>query len=250
MRIKLIACKVMCREVSRLIADCENYIDVTFLRQGYHNDPQKLREIIQHEIDSIDNKSDKHTCNTENMDFDALLLGFGLCSNGTAGVSSKRYRIVMPRAHDCASILLGSSERYRKIFDECNGGVYWYSCGWIENCPMPCEETAKKKRETYQKKFGKDNAEFLTESEEICLRNYKRAAFIDTGTNHDKYSSFTKSAADYYGWEYREYQGDLSLLKDFLDGNWDSKRFLILPKNTCAVSSADDKIIKSVNCNN
>jgi Protein of unknown function (DUF1638). len=245
LRLKLIACKVICREISGLIAKSENYIDVTFIRQGYHNEPAKLNEIIKREIDRIDKRIDTHSCNAQGMDFDAILLGFGLCSNGLVGISSERYQIVVPRAHDCVTLLLGSAKEYRRIFDECSGGVYWYSPGWIENCPMPCEKTSQMKYEMYKEKYGVDNAQFLIHSEELNLRNYKRAAYIDTGFKRDEYAQFTKEAADYFGWEYKEYRGDLSLLSDLINGNWDNDRFLIVPKGTHIAQSYDEKIIRA-----
>lgn len=244
MRLKLIACKIMCREISRLISESENYIDVTYIRQGYHNEPDKLREILKREISQIDQRRDPHTCATDGMDFDALLLGFGLCSNGIAGLSSEKYDMVIPRAHDCASIFLGSSKKYRKIFDACGGGVYWYTREWIENCPMPCEENAMAKYERYREKYGKDNAEYLAKSEDMSLRNYKRAAFIDTGGGR-KYAEFTKKAAEYYGWEYKEYKADPKLLDDFVNGRWDNERFLFIPKNCAVVPSYDENIIRA-----
>ena len=54
MRLKLIACKVLTREISALSAVCPHYIDVTFLRQGFHNDPALLQKTLQAKIDRID----------------------------------------------------------------------------------------------------------------------------------------------------------------------------------------------------
>ena len=40
--------------------------------------------------------------------YDAILLGYGLCGNGLAGVTARHTRLVLPRAHDCIGILMGS----------------------------------------------------------------------------------------------------------------------------------------------
>lgn len=244
-RLKLIACKVLFREISRICANCENYIDVTYLRQGYHNEPEKLKAALQREIDRVDSGDDEHSCSIENQDFDAILLGFGLCSNGTIGVSSRKYPIVMPRAHDCITLLLGSAGRYKEIFDENSGGVYWYSCGWIENCPMPCLNTEQMKFERYKDKYGEDNATYLIEKGKETLHGYKCVAFIDTGAKKEQCADFTRKAAEYYGWEYRQYEGDKKLIADFLNGIWDNERFLTLPPKCCAVPSYDERIIKA-----
>lgn len=245
MRLKLIACKVMCREISHLLAECENYIDVTYIKQGLHNEPNRLKEVIQHEIDLVDSGKDTHSCDANGMDFDALLIGFGLCSNGTAGIRSKRYKIVIPRAHDCAAILLGSAKKYKKIFDEYDGGVYWYSAGWVENCPMPCEDTSKKKYEEYKAKFGKDNAKYLIETEKESLEKYKMAAFIDTGVWSAEYADFTEKAAKYFGWKFKRYRANRGLLRDFLGGRWDDERFLVVPRGLYVSPSFDGGIVRA-----
>lgn len=246
MRFKLLACKVLYREISAISADCGNFIDVTYIRQGYHNEPQKLNGILQREINRIDSGEDTHTSDTDSFDFDAILIGYGLCSNGTAGIYSQKYPVVIPRAHDCITLMLGSANRYRQIFDECSGGVYWYSSGWIENCPMPCAETEKLKKQQYVKKYGLDNGTYLANLEREKLRQYNRAAFIDNGFKTQENSNFVKSSAEYYGWEYKEYAGDNSLLCDFLNGNWDNEKFLVLPPRSSAVPSYDEKIIRAV----
>lgn len=244
------ACKVLAREISQLIAASPNYIDVTFLRQGYHNEPDKLREILQKAIDDIDEQRDPYTCSLEQnyglKDFDTILLGYGLCSNGIAGLSSKRYDIVVPKCHDCASLFLGSKERYKEIFDSESGGIYWYTPGWIENTLMPSKDRLEQVRKTYVELYSEENAEYLLEMEEGWLKEYKSAGYIDyPGLSMPEYKEFTKEAAEYLGWEYKEFEGDSRLLEDFLSGNWDEERFLIVKKGEKIMPSYDDNIIKS-----
>ena len=64
-------------------------------------------------------------------DFEAILIGYGLCSNGIMGISSNKYKLVIPRAHDCITFLLGSKEKYSKYFTDMPG-TYWYTMSWIE----------------------------------------------------------------------------------------------------------------------
>ena len=52
MRLKLIACKALSRELSYLSALTDNNIDTTFIRQGYHNAPDVLRRNLQQESTS------------------------------------------------------------------------------------------------------------------------------------------------------------------------------------------------------
>lgn len=244
MRLKLIACKVLTREVGLLSASCENFIDITWLRQGYHNEPDKLRGILQEQIDRIDAGEDPCSCGGDCGDFDAILIGYGLCSNGVAGISSKKYPLVIPRAHDCITLFLGSKERYSEVFARLSGGIYWYTPGWIENSIMPSKERKEKALEIYTELYGEDNAEYLVDMESGWLRDYKAACFVKNNEiENGAYKEYTKDCAEYLGWEYREEEGDLSLLKRFLNGQWDEKDFLIVPPGSSAQPSYDDRII-------
>ena len=95
MKLKLLACKVLTRELSYLCAQSEHNIDITYMRQGYHSAPEVMRKRLQAEINSIEAGDDAHTNENgfnenrismyEKKDFDAILIGYGICSNGTLG---------------------------------------------------------------------------------------------------------------------------------------------------------------------
>ena len=52
---------------------------------------------------------------------DYILLGYGLCSRRTAGLTTDHTPLVIPSAHDCITLFLGSSKRYTKRFEESLG---------------------------------------------------------------------------------------------------------------------------------
>jgi hypothetical protein len=243
-RLKVIACKVLFRELSLIAAKSKNFIDITYMRQGFHDEPNLLRERVQHEIDKIDRGDDWYTYKScMNEDFDAILLGYALCSNGIIGLSSKKYKIVVPKAHDCITLLLGSKERYKEYFDS-HKGVYWYSAGWLENTPMPGKERYEFIRNQYIEKYGEENADYLMEIEQNWFNEYQWCTFIDwpefDNTGHKEY---TKQCAEFLKWNYDEVTGDKSLLVDFLNGNWDESRFLIVPPGKTIQPSYDGQII-------
>ncbi len=247
MRLKLLGCKVLSREVGYLSSFSQNYIDTTWLRQGYHNEPDRLRQIIQENIDRIDSGDDPYSCSTEVGDYDAILLGYGLCSNGICGVSSKRYRIVVPKAHDCITLFLGSKERYKQIFESKSGGIYWYTAGWIENSIMPSKLRDELTYNHYIKEYGEDNADYLYEMNAGWMKDYKAAAYVELdGLNMPKIKEYTKECADHYNWEFLDYVGDTKLLTDFLEGNWDEESFLIVEPNQTIDQSFDSHIVKTV----
>ncbi len=93
--------------------------DLEFLTQGYHDIPATGRVEIQKLIDAVPAGK-----------YDAILLGYGLCSNILTGVTCSHTRLVIPRAHDCITFFLGSKERYQRCFGE-RPGTYYFTSGWL-----------------------------------------------------------------------------------------------------------------------
>jgi hypothetical protein len=119
-RFNLISCEILHREITWCVARCRNIIDVTFLPKGLHDVGEcGMSGALQEAIDGVD----ASRC-------EAILLGYGLCNNGIRGLRAT-VPLVVPRAHDCITLLLGSKERYRDYFS-CNPGTYFKSTGWIE----------------------------------------------------------------------------------------------------------------------
>lgn len=244
MRLKVIACKVLFREISCIAAKSENYIDVTYMRQGLHNEPSLLRERLQHELDKIDSGDDFYSCDPHSAgDFDAILLAYGLCSNGIIGLSSKKYKIVVPRAHDCVTLLLGSKEKYTEYFNT-HKGVYWYSPGWIDNTPMPGKERYESIRNEYVSKYGEENADYLMEMEQNWFKEYEWCTFVDWPEfDNTRYKKYSKECADFLRWNYAEIHGSHSLMADFLGGRWNTKDFLVVPPGKSICPAYNDEII-------
>lgn len=244
MRLKLIACKALYREISLITATCSHFVDVTYLRQGLHNTPALLTEALQKEIDLVDAGDDLHTYKNEysKREFDAILLGYGLCSNGTMGVSSKKYPIIIPRVHDCVTLFLGSQEKYLEYF-EAHCGTYWYNASWIENAITPSKRTNEEMREYYAEKFGEENADFLVEAE--LTSNYNRCAYVKWDElPFLEYEQYTRDAAEHLGWNFDLVCGSSEYLRDFLCGNWDEKRFLTVPPGNKAEPDYSGEIMK------
>ncbi|MDR1915511.1 MAG: DUF1638 domain-containing protein [Synergistaceae bacterium] len=230
MRLKLLACKVFFREISLIASVCENYLDVTYIRQGLHDTPNLLKESLQREIDGIDSGSDLHSSKFEysNKDFDAILLGYGLCGNGVVGLSSKKYTLVVPRAHDCVTLFLGSRQAYKDYFEKHNG-TFWYNVSLIENSSgLPSEETDIENLKIYTEHFGEEDARYILEN---CRPvNYNRCTYVKWDElNFPKYEQCTKDAAAYLGWDFDIVLGNSGLLRDFMNGDWDEENFLVVP---------------------
>ena len=237
---KVIACKVMMREMYGLAAQNENEIDILWIKQALHNTPDLLREQVQKAIDMTE---------LEDEGYDAIILGYCLCSNGIVGLRSKEIPIVVPRGHDCITMLLGSKERYREIFDSHDGGIYWYSPGWIEQSLQPGRERYEKAIMEYTEKYGEDNAQFLMEMEQGWMKEYNCALYVDWDTlPNDEYIKYTKECAEYLGWKYRREQGSSSLIRDLFSGKWDDDKFLIIPPGKTIKPSYNENVIAVDEC--
>ena len=247
MKLKLIACKALARELSYLCALSDNIIDVTWIRQGYHSMPEKLNELLQEEIDKIESGFDAHTnAVADGGDFDAIVLGYGLCSKATLGLKTKSHKLIIPRAHDCITLMLGSKERYEQYFREMPG-TYWYSASWIENTDMPCEASMMHMKAFYESEgYDEDAIEYLME-EVVTPVGYKTAAYVDMPVREqEKYKAFTREAAEYFGWNYCEVEGKLSLMEQLITGNWDPEAFLVLEPGETAKQNYGKEILEKV----
>ena len=87
MRIAIIGCMVMNREISRLVSESRNTVRVWWLRQGLHDTPDILRTELQRALDEIEREN---SLLPENLRFEAVVLAYGLCSNGVLGLRSRR----------------------------------------------------------------------------------------------------------------------------------------------------------------
>ncbi len=247
MYLKLIACKVLQREIASLVCGCPNTIDVTMMKQGYHETPEILRKKLQEEIDRIDENEDPHTNDLDECRLDGILMGYGLCSNAVAGLRSKKYPIIIPRAHDCATLVMGSKETYRQYFDTYKGS-YFYTSGWLElGAALGTEEEQlnRKRLEFMEKYEDEDTVEYLLEMEREMIKNYRCITYVEWPELADaRMAGRAKEMADSRGWIYHHMEGKNTLLADLLNGNWDRERFLVLEPGETAAPSYDEQIIK------
>lgn len=233
-RYKVVACKVMMREMYLLAQRSRNIIDIIWLKQALHDTPDALRKTVQETIDAIED---------EQENYDGILLGYGLCSNGIVGLTCRKTPLVIPRAHDCITLFLGSKEEYRRIFDSTKG-IYWYTPGWIEHSVMPGRQRVELLRAHYTREYGEDNADYLMEMEQGWLKEYQNAVYIEwRDVPRPDCVEYTQKAAEYLEWQFGKVEGSPSLMCDMLEGDWDESRFLTLSPGQSVAASFDESII-------
>ncbi len=209
----------MQREAYYCAARSTNVVDVVLMPQGLHDTPDELRRQVQKALDN--------SLDIQGRSYDASLLGYGLCSNGIVGLSAE-IPIVVPRGHDCITLLLGSKEKYKDYFDS-HKGIYWYSTGWIEAGKQPSRERYERLLAEYKEKYGEDNAQYLMEVEQDWITQYNWATYIDWGlANTDRYREYARKCAEFLKWNFHELKGDPVLMQRLLDGDWEESDFLVV----------------------
>ncbi len=243
MHCKVIACEVVSREIFYCASRARNTVDIELFTQGLHDNADSCRATLQERIDA-----------TDAAKFQAVLLGYGLCNNALAGIRAGRVKMIVPRAHDCITFLLGSKERYAKEFAE-HPGTYYYSAGWLEypgrggdRVPYN-QKSGLAKRLAFEelvKKYGEENAEFIQQTMSAWQEHYTRGACI----RFPFYGQLdicaqVRGICEQNGWAYAEIPGDIGLLQDWLDGRWDAERFLTIEPGESIRAEYGERIIEA-----
>ena len=217
-----------------LMAGAGHVVEIRWYEIALHDRPDELRAKLQGELDSLDARDD----------IDAVVLAYGLCGLGTAGLRAGRHPYVLPRAHDCITLFLGSKERYAQHQRGCPGCMY-YTPGWNRARRVPGPDRFAYIREEYAKQFDEDDVEFLIESEKQTWAMHDTATYIDLGTpDAEAEAAYAMRCADSLGWKFEHIHGDPILLRDLLWGNWDDERFLVVQPGCASAHATDESILR------
>ena len=234
-RIGLLACAVFEREIALLACGATHIAETQLFEIGLHDRPAKLRETVQAALDALDARDD----------IDAVALAYGLCGCGTAGLQPRRHKLVIPRAHDCIALFMGSKDQYEEQHQACPT-CYYYTPGWNRARRVPGPERVAWLREELAKQFDEDNVDFLIESERELWATRDTAVFLDLGTDDaDSEAEYARRCADSLGWRFERIRGDASLMRDLLWGNWDAERFQIIEPGFRLGHSPDAAILRA-----
>jgi len=207
-RVKLFCCKTMLDEVEAIRPD---QLAVEYLEYALHRNPDQLREELQKRIDS-------------ESDADVLVFVYGLCSRGLDGLKAGEKTLVIPRVHDCISLLLGSRQRYEEEFGA-DPGTYYLSKGWIDQQADPYREYEENKA-----KYGEENAKWISDE---AYRHYKRVVFIDTHLPElDRYEAYSRQVAEFLGCGYQKILGEKSFFEQIIAGDWRKDFVVVRPGET------------------
>ena len=242
MRLKCLGCEALARVVYLCAAQSPHIVDVSLFQLGLHDDPDDLRSRLQAQIDA-----------TAGQGYDAVVLAYGLCGQATASLTARDAPVVIPRAHDCITLFLGSRERYNEQFTACPG-TFWYALDYTErrsnrattlSLGSGTEADLSSVYDEYVQKYGQDNADYLMEVMGAWQNHYKRAVFVDMGVgDNTAIETQTRDEADRRGWTFEQMAGDVVLIRRLLDGDWGND-FLTLDPDQQIVMTYNDEVIGS-----
>jgi len=246
MRLYALFCEVLARQAYYAAAFSPHVVDIELIDKGLHNEPARLRAHLQGRLDTLDEGG-----------YDALLIGFGLCSNSTVGLCTRRTPLVIPRAHDCITLFLGSKERYGEQFRG-NPGTYWYAPDYIERGGTGGGQAAlgvsegENIADVYQEyvaKYGQENADYLMEVMGAWQQHYNRAAYIEPAEMAmPDYRPSVRETAARRGWQFEELAGSLIIVRDLIDGRWAAERYQIIQPGEMVIATNDERIVAGAPC--
>ena len=247
--LKIIACEIAVREICQVAATSPNLVDMEFLTQGHHDVPCRGRDDIQGRVNGVPAGR-----------YDAILIGYGLCSNMLSGLRATHTPLVIPRAHDCITLFLGSKERYQELFTA-QPGSYYYTSGWLECVrrrgvesleqglmfmPSNHKEAAEATYKKWVEKYGEEQAQYLRKEMGGWSASYQRGVLIDFEfTQALGLREQVQRICTDQGWQYTTVPGDLSLFRRWVDGQWDAQDFLVVPPGWVVRPSNQPGIIQA-----
>lgn len=225
MRLNVIACNVFMREVCCVLAKSPHVIDLEFTELGDHIHSETLRGKLQARIDAVE---------ASNKGYDAIVLLFGVCGNATVGLQARKIPLVIPRAHDCCTILLGSTEAFRMHFAD-NPSRPFSSAGYLERGDyfMRVEDGENRMHygdayAAYVEQFGEENAKYIWETMHPAHAELdNKAVFIEIAETAELgHAAQFKKRVEAEGKECVVLPGNIEMIRKLLCGDWDPRIFL------------------------
>ncbi|MFA6952825.1 MAG: DUF1638 domain-containing protein [Candidatus Methanomethylophilaceae archaeon] len=158
MKIGIVACDILKREVEFLTKDDPDFTERIYLEFALHTDPPAMREKIIESVNGLKGK------------VDAVFLGYATCNSLEGVLDVLQVPTAMLDGADCIGALLGSDEyaRQKKICI----GTWFSSPGWAEEgIDGLVKELHLDSAEGYEPQFFLD----------MIFESYQRTLFIDPG---------------------------------------------------------------------
>lgn len=206
----VVACRTIGAELELAMARTGSTLPVVWVESGLHARPASLRERLQEELDGL-------------PDGIAALMAFGFCGKALLGLRAGTRRLVIPKADDCITLLLGS-RRARSSLSE-SSRTYFLTKGWLDN-----ERNIWGEYNDCVARHGRKRTDAIYK---MMLGHYRHLGLIDTGA-YDVHSLYGRTAEieATLGLARRIVPGGVSFLERLLTGPWDGEFVVVEPGGT------------------
>jgi hypothetical protein len=236
-RLTVIACPSLLPDLEMLAGEIGISVAFHHIETSLHERPAaELKAALQTAID-------------QTTDSDAVAVAYGLCNRSVIGIEARHVPVIIPRAHDCIGILLGSSRRYLKELQK-GAGTYFQSAGWLNAARSPHQPeftfgpNTNVTREHLVARYGEESADWLLDQFEGFTRHYGRLAYIAMPVDAaQKWEAEARDIAARNNWQYDRLDGDPGWLKRLLSGEWNEDEFLMLQPGERVTIAADERLI-------
>ncbi len=234
MNLHIIACRVFEPEIRVLTGDGRPDLSIEYLPLREHDRPEELRRQLQDLIDNIPS------------DRDAVVLAYGLCGNAAVGLKAGKVPLLIPKAHDCSGILLGSGAAHKALFaDHPSRG--WTSNGYLLADGEPVRsgaETLGYSLEDLIDQYGEENGRYVCETMKADDSD-PVLYYLDLHETRDTaLADRARRAAEDRDKELQVIPATLDLLRDLLTGRT-GEEILYVPPGSVIQATWDDLVIDS-----
>jgi hypothetical protein len=191
-------------------------IEEIYLDWGLHVHPKRMAPALQDRLRALPAPQ-------------TVLIGYGLCGTGLAGLEAGPHTLIIPRTHDCIAILLGSHAEYVRAQRE-RPGTYYLTRGWLESHNHPLGQYRE-----YVRRYGEESAAHVVDT---MYASYTALCFVATTEQElGECAERVREVADFcherWDMSYDERVGSPELLERLLaaprDPTGPGEDFLVIP---------------------
>lgn len=165
MRIGVIACDMIKRELEKILPDFPEVTHVIWLESALHVYPERMKQTIVERINEIKGE------------VDVIFLGYGYCQSLKGIEAEVDIPVILPPYDDCLAILL-TPERYAEEKKK-EIGTWFMTPGWAE---IGAELVIKELHLDRAAKYGKDPMALAKR----LFTHYRRGLYVDTGVGENE----------------------------------------------------------------
>lgn len=216
MKTVIISCRTIEDEVNAAIRLTGVDYPVLWLESGLHNTPALLLERLQELVDSVD--------------AERVLLAMGFCGNSYKGLKLGGFEMIVPRADDCISLLLGGVDKRMAVSREL--AAYFFTEGWMRG-----ERNIWEEYKFTVEQYGEEMAETVME---MMYSHYRTIALLDTGVGDmDALAEKVRPLSEALHLEQKRISATLDYFTQLFLGPWDdTERFVRFAPHTTVEESA------------